>query len=448
MEASSHNLLDIDSLIEEFLEKHAKGIQTIHRVYHHDSNELGVRAFVAELMEELRTGCVTFLNKDSPIDELNPYLFYIVNAVAKKKAAPQVKKITEYLCPGCLFLGKENLTTMVNKLFRCDDCEGELKATTDPKKVLFFRTFFKHNKAGYHCGECSRFIPHPLDEAPIISCPYYDCCFVGSWSSLGRMHHPTSQSNAEVVTLDASLKNGSTFKDMVASEGPDAQVQMENEEDLINKVSILRNVIDSQSNSVSYSSSDFTIKHKHLVYEAFANLLKKYPQDIVDYLFNGSYNGFQHRVFQEYIRLLECSLPFSFKKAGEMQIVSSLLDNNLNLFDGISVFNGAVNDKMSIKNETKEFYIGGRKGTIAKPFYIGKLLSVADAKTKDPLNDHVVGYSFSKIKMRDIVPGTEVVVSHLRVPPHYQMGGMVYVNRIRKKIVDRAQSLLTKSIDD
>lgn len=59
--------------------------------------------------------------------------------------------------------------------------------------------------------------------------------------------------------------------------------------------------------------------------------------------------------------------------------------------------------------------------------------------------DRVVDYSFSKIKVRDIDPGTEVIVTHLRIPPHYQMGGMVYINRIKDKIVERAKNVLNKN---
>lgn len=447
--ARPENLLDVDSLIQEFLKTNAQGIQTIHRVYFHNTDALSVRALITELMEELRTGCVTFLNKDNaPMEELNSYLFYIVNAVCKKKASLQIKKKTEYLCPGCLFLGKENLVNNVNKLFRCEDCEEELKHTTDPKRIAFFRTFFKHNKAGYHCEECTRFIPHPIDESPIVSCPYLDCCFVGGWSTLKRMHHPTSQSNAELLTLDSSMKNGGTFKDLVVATGIDAHSQMEIEEALETKVDLLRNVIDSQSNSVAYSSSDFTVHHKYLCYQAFGNVLKKHPSDMVDYLLNSSRSGgFQHKVFQEYISLLEDSFPYTYKKGGKVYRIESLLDDNLKLFEGISIFEASLSDKLEIKNGTQEFYIGGRKGSITRPYYIGKLLSVTDKNTKTPLLEKVVSYSFSKIKMRDIDPGTDVIISHLRVPPHYQMGGMVYINRIRKKIVDRAQLILDKTFN-
>lgn len=397
-------------------------------------------------MDELRTGCVTFLNKGSPIEELNSYLFYIVNAFGKKSCAPQVKKKTEYLCPSCLFLGKENLVFLVNKLFRCEDCEAELKSLSDPKKVALFRTFFKHNKMGYRCDDCERFIPHPLDDSPIVSCPYLDCCFVGTWSSLKRMHHPTSQSNAEILTLDDTSNDKRALKDAIPTHQIDQQDQLLIREDLEHKVMTLMEVIDSQKNAVPYSSSDFTVKHKFLSYEAFNNLLKKFPEEMVSYLLDGSRSGgFQHKVFQEYIRLLEESMPFSYKKNNKQIQIESLLDENLNLFEGISSFEATVTDTLSIKNGTTEFYIGGRKGSIAKPYYIGKLLSVNEKTSKTSLLDKVTEYSFSKIKMKDIVPGTEVIVTHLRVPPHYQMGGMVYVNRVRKKIVDRALLVLKDS---
>jgi hypothetical protein len=103
-----------------------------------------------------------------------------------------------------------------------------------------------------------------------------------------------------------------------------------------------------------------------------------------------------------------------------------------------------VNDKLEIKNNTKEFYIGGRKAVYTQPYYIGKLLNVIDKTTKKSLISNVSDYSFSKIRIKDIKPGTEVNVTHLRIPPHYQMGGMVYINRIRKRIVEKSLSILSE----
>ena len=441
--AQVSNLLEVDALIEDFLQKHQQGIATIHRIYFHSDNQISLRSLLAELMDELRTGCVTFLNKNSSMEELNPYLFYIVNAYCKKKATIQTKKKTEYLCPGCLFLGKDNLIVL-NKIFKCDECESELKATNDPKKAQFYRTFFKHNKNGYKCADCERFIPHPLDESPIITCPYFDCCFVGNWASLKRMHHPNSQSNPEKLILDSS-KDGRSIKDNLSSNDVDVISKIELEEELQNSIKAIKDTIEYQSNAVPYSSSDFTIKHKCLCYQAFSNLLDRHPVEMVGYLLNSTRSGgFQHKAFQEYINLLEASFPFSCKKNNKMYKIDSLLDDHLSLFDGISVFDELVTDKLEIKNGTKEFYIGGRKASYTKPFYIGKLLSLVDKKTKKSLMNNVVEYTFSKIKMKDVTPGTDVTVTHLRVPPHYQMGGMVYVNRVRKKIVDRVLTIIKK----
>jgi ribosomal protein L37AE/L43A len=435
-----NNLIEIDELISAFLTNHQIGISSIHRTYFRTDNVLSLQALIAELMSELRTGCVSFNNRDYPMEELDSYLFYIVNDYAKRKASTQEKKKPEYICPGCLFLGQESYVRYHNYVFKCHNCSEQLKKESDAKKAALFRAFARHSKRGYHCLDCDRFIPNPLDESTEIFCPYLDCCFVGSCDDLKKMHHPSILGSPDKLILDSSNReSGTTIKDTIASSTPDPQSQLEIKETLRGQVDLLRGIIESQKNSVYYSGSNFTSKHKELTYQAFHNLLHRYPTEMVDYLLHHSRSGgFQHKVFQEYISLLEDQLPFTYKKGKTIYRVESLLDPNLGLFNGISTFEAIVNDKLAVKNGTKEFYIGGRKGTIAKPYYIGKLLNVVDKKNKKSLLDQVSEYTFSLLRMQDIDPGTEVVVKHLRIPPHYQMGGMVYVNRIRKKIVDRA----------
>jgi len=436
-----NNLLDVDALVERFLCEHSQGIATVHRINFHTNDSLSLKALNEELIDELRAGVITFWNKYENLDEINPYLFYIVNAFCKKKAAPLIKRKIEYLCPGCLFLGKENLISLTGSILSCDDCFDSLKKASDPKNVQLFRSFAKHNKNGYRCQDCSRFIPHPLVESDEISCPYFDCVFVGHHDNLKKMNHPTSQSNPEKLILDLSKDNKTTIKDLVPSNELDVLSKMEIQEELQLKSKAIHDVIESQKNGVPYSSSGFTSKHKFLCYQAFDNLLVKYPEEMVAYLAGNSRSGgFQAKTFQEYIRLLEESLPFTYNKGKKVFLINSLLDDKLNLFSGISVFEEVINDKLVIKNGTTEFYIGGRKGSITKPYYIGKLLNVVDKNTKQPLMDKVVEYSFLRIKMKDVNPATSVIVTHLRVAPHYQMGGMVYVNRVRKKIKERLDS--------
>ncbi len=442
-----YNILEIEKIVQKFLNDHNQGIKTIHRVYFKNNKKVSLDALIAEMTEELKTGCITFVNKKSPIDELDNYLFYIANAVAKKVAAP-FKKKTQYLCPSCLYLGKER-AIYLHSVFECDDCTEKLKKTTDPKMIVLLQTFNIHNKSGARCTDCKRFIPEPLDNSKIISCPYFDCCFVGDFSGLKKMHHPSRILSTEILSLDCTKEGFSVSeKDKISDKQPDALTCLENKENIQNKIELLKDIIESQANSLVYNGgSESTMQHKISTYYAFNNLLDKYPYDMVDYLLHNSRSGgFQHKIFQEYVKLLENSLPFSYKKKGQTYKVDNILDENLNIFEGISVFEAIISDKLEIKNNTQEFYIGGRKASYTKPYYIGKLLSITEKSNNQPITHLVVEYSFSKIKLKNIKPGTQVIVNHLRIPPHYQMGGMVYINRIRKKIVERAHAFLNKDI--
>lgn len=427
------NLVEIDKLVEDFILSHKLGIQTIHCVNLKNKDELSLATNLVELKEELKTGCISYINKynlDNP-DHLNSYLFYIVNSFYKNKKHIDVayKSKIQYVCPGCLYLGLEKIVNGGN-ILTCSYCQSNVSNCELLQISILRKTFMLHNKSGFKCIDCKRFIPNPLNGKKNVSCPYPDCYFVGDISSLKKMSHPVSRSNIE-APVDSICDN-------LTSDN-----LLESKLTLGNKIKIITDVISQQQNIIPYNSSDFTSKHKLLVYQSISNLLSKYPQEMIDYLlYQSRSGGFQHKIFQEYIKLLERELPFSFKKNNKIYKIESLLDDQLGLFDGISIFDGIVSDKLEVKNDTQEIYIGGRKATYVKPFYIGKLINVINKYNNESLIDNVIEYTFSKLKMKDILPGTEVSVVHLRIPPHYQMGGMVYVNRIRKKIVDKSLSLL------
>lgn len=440
--AQALNLIDVDDLVEEFLITHHSGLVNIHRSHFKTSAQLSFNAFIELLKDELRTGCVTFINKGESLEDLKTYLFYIANALSRKLSSTNQKKKSEYICPGCLFLGMATLVSF-DKTFQCDECHDQLKRATDPKKIFFYKTFAIHNKRGYRCPDCNRYIPHPLENVSTLSCPYFDCAYVGNYQSLRVMHHTTSQTNPEKLVLDVTQDGTRFFKDNLVSDNPSALTSLEMKEELQRRMEVIQEVIDSQISHVSYTGSDFTIKHKQCVYQSFSLLLNRQPEEMVSYLLDGSRSGgFQHKVFQEYIKLLEESMPFFIKKGNKRHRIDNLLNEHLCIFSGISVFDGTITDRLDIKNGTTEYYIGGRKGAYTEPYFIGKLLNVLQTETKEPLIHLVKEYSFSRIKFRDIDPGTPVTITHLRIPPHYQMGGMVYVNRVRKKIVERAQAIL------
>ena len=424
---------DIDVLVSDFVEEYRHGISSIHRFHFSNHDELALNAFIAEISGELKGGCISYVNNHDSLEGLGSYLFYIVNVNAKKRTEYKPKKATEYLCPGCLFLGKTNLIIDNRGILSCDECNSSLQSAKDPKIIEFLNVFVHHSKKGYRCADCGRFIPHVNDD--IVICPYLDCCFVGNANDLKRMNHPSAQSNLEKLVSDVSIVNA-TSSTVSANDSLEAKTE------LFNQLSVIRNTINNLKNSVPYTSTNFTALHKQQAYQAFMNLLEKYPEGMVDYLlFNSRSGGFQSKIFQEYIRLIEESIPFCYQKGKKVFRVESLLDDNLSLFEGISIFEAIVTDKCEVKNNTQEFYIGGRKASYVKPYYIGKLLNLVDPNGTSLL-DNVLEYNFSKIRLHDVKPGTTVTVTHLRVPPHYQMGGMVYINRARKKIVTKSLVVL------
>lgn len=431
---------NIDDVINDFINKHTQGIKTIHRLYLKTDNELSVRAFTAEVFEELKKGYVTFVSKGYPLEELDPYLFYIVNSIGKSKNLPiESKNKSDYLCPGCLFLGKENVLTF-HKTFNCDLCFYEFKRAKEPFWISFYETFKVHNKSGFKCPDCDRFIPQPLDGSTEIVCPYISCFFVGEVSTLKSMHHPSSKSKLEIYSLDLSKNNLSSHE---ASSLDKLQIR----EDLESKVKIISDAIDGMMYSLPFKNQNLVSKHKALICQAIKNILSSDPIDTVSYLLDNSRSGgFQHRIFQEYIKLLEESFPLFYQEKNKQSKIESLLDERLGIFEGISTFNGVVNEHATIKNNTQEFYIGGRKAAYAKPYYIGKLLNVLLEDNNLPVMNLVSNYTFSKIKINGLKTGTKVIVSHLRIPPHYQMGGMTYVNRVRKHIVDKSKILIKNNV--
>lgn len=328
---------------------------------------------------------------------MRPRCVSTLQSINKKKKAIGI-------CPGCQSLGIEEIL-IPNSLYKCLRCQSNLD-NKKCKEYKLYSAFAIHNHQGYKCFDCSRFIPKPLESDVRVTCPYMDCFFIGDSSSLSFMRHPSVMKNYDfeinINQISASSK--------------------------------LEEIIDSVKNTYFYTSRDYTKIHYVSMCEAYAAVAKKMPNEMQSYLIDFEKgNALQHKIFQEYISILESKLPFGFRKNNKSYLITSLLDENLSIFDGISVFESFVNKNKFIKNETKEIYIGGRGATYAKPFYIGKLLDITNDDVSI-LND-VGSHSFSKIKMKSIEPGTKVKVTHLRIPPHYQMGGMCYLNRVNKKIV-------------
>ncbi len=448
-ESISHH--DIDDFVIAFIDNHSLNINSLCKKTFGDTSNLSISAFKEMITSELKKACVSFINNKYPHQNIKAYLISCMVNVSK--SASGENKSLVFICPGCKFFDKIQIAEARSKNLYCLLCSQALMSATEDWEKKFYKCFSSHSRKGYRCNDCERFIPSSEQNNDSVSCPYNDCMFFGNVSSLKSMRHPSIKTNLEILSLDRDIptNDGSksfSLKDSIDQSGTLSKTQyvevseMEINEDINKKISILFEVIDSQINVLHYKSSSFTLKNKLLMYESFKIIIKKFPEEMVSYLIYLNKVGFQHKIFQQFISLLEKEIPFSFSKGGKTYEVKSLLDENLYIFDGISNFETTINENFEALNKTEELYVGGRKATYCKPYYIGKLLDVRDDLGNSLLHK-VKEYNFYKIIFHnDIVPNTKIKVKHLRIAPHYQMGALVYLNRIRTNIVDKAYFIL------
>lgn len=456
------NYNDVDEVVERFLEVKSDTVSFFCRKAYNDVNAVSLAAFKEVLKEELRNALISFINAGHTLtpDGVRSYLALCVKSAASKVSSENKK--TLHVCPGCKYLGRNQSLEYRDKVFICHACQNDLVSGENQERINLYKTFAVHAKKGFRCMDCERFIPQPQDELSVITCPYPDCFFSGKASELEPMRHPSIKSSLDAVeslTLDSSMssENNTTVLDMISDNGVRAPISkaerigithslkestasstMQVREDVAFQMDVLLKTISDQKSALAYRSNDSTLLLKTLMYNAYENIIAKFPEEMMAYLVHENRNGgLQHKIFQEFVRLLDGSLPFKFVKNGKNYEIKTLLDPSLCIFPGESVFTTEVTSDFVIENKTEEIYVGARKGFYCKPYYLGKLLDVTvDGNSAMNAVDE---YTFFKVilKKGSIAPGTKVTVRHLRVPPHYQMGGMVHLNRIRRNIVDK-----------
>lgn len=433
-----------------------------------DGPSVAQLAFRERAKSELRNALYTFIFKSEHWKtgrDVNTYLLTSLNRLSDRVRwdLESVKKINALVCPACKFLHKREFLTPFGNFWKCGECTGEqdraergikqLKSEGNTGSVLIklearlnlFKSFSIHSRRGYRCPDCERFIPESCNGPHGISCPYPDCMFFGEVAELEKMAHPvglTQRNNLSLQTsIDNDNKDGASIQDMFAAEVVDPDVQMEVNENFRNEYKLLTDVINQQLSAVKRNNASGTMLQKVLMYEAYINMLNKFPEDMVSYLVHRKQNAdfpIQAKIFQEYVRLMQNALPCTITRGNKEYEIVSLMDPNISLFEGISVFDAIVRSDQTIPNNTTETYTGGRKFKDYGPCFIGMVIDVVDRRNGKSIRNEVVDYSFVQIKVgENISPGTPVTVKHYRMASHYEMGSLVYLQRIRKKIVDK-----------
>lgn len=470
-QANSLNESDLDWIIPDLARFYQSRIDAhALRVYGSDGGSVAREAFRETAKATLKNGLTTFLFRSRHWEsgrDVNTYLLTCLKRLADQMFWDQssAKRANVLVCPACREQGQKVFLVAEAKSWRCPNCTSEIermqelirKGLGDAKIRVALRThkaFALHSRRGYRCPEpdCSRFIPESFNGKFGIECPYTNCVFFGPVGTLELMCHPSALTHRQMISLNQPLKNSNdsgssgsvSLQDMFEAElvSPDDKISIS--QSFQREFSTMMSVIESQIASVKRMNGKNTRQQKLLMYEAFKAVCYQYSEEMVSYLCHRRQSSdvrIQPTIFQEYICQIENALPFTIDRRGERMDIMSISDPYLGLFQGISTFDATVDDNGKIPNNTIETYAGGRKFKMYGPCFIGKLISVVNKATGENLNSSIKSYSFIDLET-GIVPGTEVKVTHYRILPHYEMGNMVFLQRIRKQIVNRIFRLL------
>lgn len=472
--------LDLDEISSElvkvyrpkldFLAKKAYGFKSSE-----ETPEVVLSSFKEQAKAELKSALFTFLFKSEHWRtgrDVNPYLLTTLNRLGDRisQDLSSVKKTNVPICPLCKEHGQREFLAVESKMLRCQACTKRCDLLTEElvknrsnmtgpvrinieAKISSSKIFALHSRKGYRCPDCSKFIPESANTANGISCPFDSCIFMGNIDALEIMAHPVTLCQRQGVSLQATIsesdKGGDlTLESTLEADVLDADVCIDVHERMENEYAVLCQVIDDQIALIKRTNASSTITQKLLMYEAYKSMVVKYPEEMVSYLVHqkqASEFPLQARIFQEYVSLVENYLPFTMTKGDATIDIVDLTDPNLSLFLGISRYDAVVRSNYTIPNNTPETYTGGRKFKNYGPCFIGKVIDVVDVKSNISLRGSIKEYSFVDITMEPWVPvGTEVHVTHFRIPSHYEMGSLVFLQRIRRQIVDKIYYRLNK----
>lgn len=204
------------------------------------------------------------------------------------------------------------------------------------------------------------------------------------------------------------------------------------------KLSILQNIINDLKIKFEFNSHTHSKKLKILALDTFEYEARQNPDKIYDYLIGSGYGSFQHDLLFSFFKIVEKNLPISYVKNNEKIIIKSVYDPKLNFFSNISKFSGKLNNNLEIKNNSPEIYVGGVKATVIKNHFIGELISVK-SEGKNIIN-LITSKGFHNISFKELTPGTNIDVEHLSILPHYGIGALGIINKIKNQIKIQLQA--------
>ncbi len=441
----------LDNLTDKLIQHYKSKIQYLtYNTYGSVNNETMLAAFQELSKIEIKKALHTFLIKNQywkTKRDINPYILTTLSRLSDKAKldVDNIKKINIPICPGCKYFGNREFLISENSNFICKSCSSELDrlkcSTVVDNHILnkkqIYSTFSIHSKKGFKCDDCERFIPKSYCSEKIVPCPYNDCAFFGEIKT--EMSHPSASSIRNDLSMDTNYNDGyNCLQNKLSGNNFDVDTHLSVKEQVQIEYDLLLQTIETQMKRAENSDFKATSIQKTLMYKAYRNILIKFPVETISYLVhlkNVENFNIQSTIFQEYVKLIKTALPFTIIKNKKEYDIVSLLSEDLGLFEGVSKFEAVVENGNIINNNTEEKYISDNKDY--GPCFIGSIIDIIDKNTKNSIKNNIEEYTFHKIKMdKNISVSTKVEVTHYRINSHYQMGHLVFLRRIRTKIID------------
>lgn len=447
---------DIDNLSEKVLEHFKSKINYLSFAAYQTNSSVASGAFLEQSHQTIKNVLNTFLLKNKLWQQkrdIGPYIAKSLNVLSDRIRFGVVyssKQNVVPICPACKSISdNKEMLVYEGKSLRCINCTREVerlessqRTSNEEFEYRIRKIFSYHSRKGYKCPGCKKFIPLSFIGKNIkVSCPYDDCIWFGLVSEMEPMAHQMGccnlTSSLNISTLLDGGNNKTQYIDLVDSQEVTADILFEANQKYNKDLEIIKTVLRLQKSKIA----DKNFKKK-MMYQAFEDLLEQDCESMFSYLTRDKILGerpIQSIIFQRYIQLIENRLPIVLEDGSE---IYSLNDPKLELFLGVSEYQGFVKDSLLIGNNTREVYVGAKCNG---PCFIGLLCDVVDVNTGKSLLSQVEHYTFSHIKMKEgVIPGTVVKVIHFRIPPHYEMGAMVLLQRTRKRIVESIDKKVKK----
>lgn len=445
-----------ESLVQQFVSQYDSKIRQVSRRIFNNPSKLNYLYLKEEFYSLFKNAINTFYTDHTKTSAQN--LTYFIGRTFQNGVAnlsDQIKSNQWFMkpcCPLCRYLDKQIIYLKIeSKRLKCSACldkvtfyQNKLNDSIDPvtrfeieSQLELYRIFADHSKDGMRCPQCNNWTPHSVIQPndTCLCCPYSKCNFFGEISQFRfNCVHPAAiffKDSDNVEFLPEFLDNNPSC------ETP--EVIIENNLQEQKYFNSIIQVINEQYNSIENISFNKTVIPKQCMYKAFESVLHLHKTEMINYLlFQQNTLNFpiQSIIFQEYIAILQEHMPFSFVENGLKYYVVDYLDPNLNLFDGISIFDSIITNEYTIKNETQEHFIGSKILKDYGPYFIGQLIDITDIQTNQSLINCVEKHSFSEIKLspNDVVPGNKVRVEHFRVPSHYNIAHTMILQGVKSNI--------------